>query len=62
MLFRSPLTALFATTYAIQEAFRTLKTKGVTKSFMNKMVTFEEFNTLVDLPKYKQMEQKYKTI
>ncbi len=57
-----PLTALFATTYAIQEAFRTLKTKGVTKSVMNKMVTFEEFNKLVDLPKYKQMEQKYKTI
>jgi methylisocitrate lyase len=57
-----PLTALFAATYAIQEAFRALKTKGITKSFMNQMVTFEEFNKLVDLPKYKQMEQKYKSI
>ncbi|MGH9934316.1 MAG: isocitrate lyase/PEP mutase family protein [Nitrososphaerales archaeon] len=56
-----PLTALFATTYAIQEAFKALKTKGITKSFMNRMVTFEEFNELVDLPKYKRMEQKYKS-
>jgi methylisocitrate lyase len=57
-----PLTALFATSYAIQEAFRALKTKGITKSFMDRMVTFEEFNKLVDLPKYKKMEQKYKNI
>jgi len=55
-----PLTALFAATYAIREALHTLKTKGVTKSFMNRMVTFEEFNKLIDLQKYKQLEQKYK--
>jgi len=56
-----PLTALFAATYAMREALQTLKTKGVTKSFMNRMVTFEEFNKLIDLPKYKQLEQKYKS-
>lgn len=56
-----PLTALFAATYAMREAFQTLKTKGVTKSFMNRMVTFEEFNKLIDLPKYKQLERKYKS-
>lgn len=55
-----PLTALFAATYAMREAFQTLKTKGVTKSAMKRMVTFEEFNRFVDLPKYKQLEQKYK--
>lgn len=56
-----PLSALFAATYAIREVFRTLKTKGITKSYMNRMVTFEEFNKLVDLPKYKQLEHKYKS-
>ena len=56
-----PLSALFATTHAIREVLQTLKTKGITKSSMNRMVTFEEFNKLVDLPKYKQLEHKYKS-
>lgn len=56
-----PLSALFAATYAMREALETLKTKCVTKSFMNRMITFEEFNKLIDLPKYKQLEQKYKS-
>lgn len=56
-----PLSALFAATYAIKEVFQALKTKGITKSCMNRMVTFEEFNKLVDLPKYKQLEHKYKS-
>lgn len=55
-----PLTALFATTYAVRETFRTLKTKGVTRSAMDRMVTFGEFNELVGLKRYKQLEQKYK--
>jgi methylisocitrate lyase len=55
-----PLTALFAATYAMREAFQTLKTRGVTRSAMKRMVTFEEFNKFVDLPKYKHLEQKYK--
>lgn len=55
-----PLSALFATTYAIRETFKTLKSKGITKSAMNGMVTFEEFNRFVDLHKYKKLEQKYK--
>ncbi len=56
-----PLTALFAATYAIRESFRTLKTKGVTKSAMNRMVTFGEFNELVGLKRFKQLERKYKS-
>lgn len=55
-----PLSALFATTYAIRETFKALKSKGITKSAMNGMVTFEEFNRFVDLHKYKKLEQKYK--
>ena len=56
-----PLSALFAATYAIREVFQTLKSKGITKSYINKMITFEEFNKLVDLPKYKQLEHRYKS-
>ena len=55
-----PLSALFATTYAIRKVFQELKDNGVTKSVMNNMVKFEEFNKFVELPKYKQLEQKYK--
>jgi methylisocitrate lyase len=55
-----PLSALFATTYAVRDVFQALKRNGITKSVINKMVTFEEFNKFVDLPKYKQLEQKYK--
>lgn len=55
-----PLTALFSATYAVREAFQTLKTKGTTRSAMRKMVTFDEFNKFVDLQKYKTLEQKYK--
>ena len=55
-----PLSALFATTYAIRETFKALKSEGITKSVMNGMVTFEEFNRFVDLHKYKKLEQKYK--
>jgi len=55
-----PLTALFSATYAVREAFQTLKTKGTTRSAMRRMVTFDEFNKFVDLQKYKMLEQKYK--
>jgi methylisocitrate lyase len=55
-----PLSALFATTYAVREAFQALKKYGVTRSVMNRMVRFEEFNRFVDLPRYKKLEQKYK--
>ncbi|MEM2759439.1 MAG: oxaloacetate decarboxylase [Nitrososphaerales archaeon] len=57
-----PLSALFATTYAIREVFQTLRAKGITRSVMNRMVTFEEFNRFVDLHKYKELEQKYKNV
>lgn len=56
-----PLSALFATTYAVREAFETLKKYGITKPVMKRMVTFEEFNKFVDLPKYKQIERQYKS-
>ncbi len=56
-----PLTALFAATYAMREALHTLKKNGVTKSYMKSMVTFDEFNKLIDLPKYKKLENKYKS-
>jgi methylisocitrate lyase len=56
-----PLTALFAATYAMREALHTLKKKGVTKSYMHSMVTFDEFNELIDLKKYKKLEAQYKS-
>ncbi|NMJ86551.1 MAG: oxaloacetate decarboxylase [Thaumarchaeota archaeon] len=55
-----PLSALFATTYAVREVLQVLKRNGITKSVMNRMVRFEEFNKFVDLQKYKQLEQKHK--
>lgn len=56
-----PLTALFAATHAMTAALSTLKTDGITRSYMKRMTTFEEFNQLIGLPNYKKLENKYKT-
>lgn len=55
-----PLSALLASAYAIKNVFKTLKDDGITTSYMDKMIKFEEFNKLVGLDKYKKLEERYK--
>ncbi|HET6590155.1 MAG TPA: isocitrate lyase/PEP mutase family protein [Candidatus Nitrosocosmicus sp.] len=54
-----PLSGLYSSTYGIYNTFKTLKQSGTTKSVVNTMMQFKEFNELVQLDKYMNMEKKY---
>ncbi|HEX6672001.1 MAG TPA: oxaloacetate decarboxylase [Nitrososphaeraceae archaeon] len=54
-----PLSALYSATFAIKQTFQLLKKTGTTKDLKNKMITFQEFNDLVNLSAYHQLEKKY---
>ena len=54
-----PLSALYSSTFAIKQTLQTLKKTGTTKELKNKMVTFQEFNDLVNLSNYTKLEKKY---
>ncbi|HET9806484.1 MAG TPA: isocitrate lyase/PEP mutase family protein, partial [Nitrososphaeraceae archaeon] len=47
-----PLSALYSSTFAIKQTLQTLKKTGTTKELKNRMITFQEFNDLVDLSNY----------
>ncbi|MCR4442523.1 MAG: oxaloacetate decarboxylase [Peptococcaceae bacterium] len=46
---------------AVTDLMRTLKKEGTTKNYLDKMITFEDFNKLIGLPEIRKMEQKYAT-
>jgi 2,3-dimethylmalate lyase len=54
-----PLSALYASTFAIKQTLQILKKTGTTKELKNKMITFKEFNDLVNLTNYNKLEKKY---
>lgn len=54
-----PLSGLYSSTFSIYNTFKTLKQSGTTKSVVNTMMQFKEFNELVQLDKYMNMEKKY---
>lgn len=54
-----PLSGLYSSTFALYNTFKTLKHNGTTKSVVNTMMKFKEFNDLVQLDKYMTMEKKY---
>jgi methylisocitrate lyase len=54
-----PLTALYAATKAIMETLSVLKKKGSALPYSKKLISFSEFNEMVELKKFKLMENKY---
>lgn len=54
-----PLSGLYSSTYAILNTFKVLYENGTTKSLTDKMIQFKDFNKLVELEKYMDMEKKY---
>jgi len=54
-----PLSGLYGATYAMKRIFSDLKKKGTTQDCRNIMVDFAEFNELVELQKFMDMDQKY---
>ena len=55
-----PLSVLFANTFATMNILEELKNTGTTSKYKQKVVDFEQFNSLVELDKFKKMETKYK--
>ena len=54
-----PLSVLFANTFATMGILKELKKTGTTVKFKQKVVNFDQFNDLVELPKFQKLEKKY---
>ena len=55
-----PLSVLFANTFATMNILKELKKTGTTVKFKQKVVNFDQFNDLVELPKFQKLEKKYR--
>uniref|UniRef100_A0A1D1YHG9 Carboxyvinyl-carboxyphosphonate phosphorylmutase, chloroplastic n=1 Tax=Anthurium amnicola TaxID=1678845 RepID=A0A1D1YHG9_9ARAE len=54
-----PLTTLYASARAMYGVLRTLKESGTTRNQLHKLATFEEFNNLIDLESWFELEARY---
>ena len=54
-----PLSGLYGSAFAMKKIFSDLKKYGSTKNSRDIMLDFNEFNELVELSKFIQMEEKY---
>lgn len=54
-----PLSALYSAAYAMRRVFIELKQSGGTKKSSKTMLTFADFNRLMELEKYMTLEKKY---
>ena len=54
-----PLSVLFANSFATMNILKELKKTGTTAKFKQKVVNFDQFNDLVELPKFRKLEKKY---
>ncbi len=55
-----PLSVLYANTFATMNILKELKKSGNTRKYKQKVVNFDQFNDLVELPKFRKMEKKFK--
>ena len=54
-----PLSVLYANTFASMNILKELKNSGNTKKYKQKIVNFDQFNDIVELSKFRNMEKKY---
>jgi methylisocitrate lyase len=54
-----PLSGLYSATYAMKQVFTELRKTGSTRNWRKFMVTFKDFNELVELQKYMDLEKRY---
>jgi methylisocitrate lyase len=55
-----PLSVLFSSTYSTLKLLQELKKSGTTRKLSKQIVNFDQFNDVVELSKYRKLEQKYK--
>lgn len=54
-----PNITVYATAWALRELWKGLKKNGTTKHWLDKIISFDEFNTLVGLDKIREKESYY---
>jgi methylisocitrate lyase len=54
-----PLSTLYAAAWGVRMAMKALSTNGTTSGYMDKMITFSDFNNLVGLEKVRETEAYY---
>lgn len=54
-----PLSALFSAAKAVQETYRALFEEKTTASRRDALVSFEEFEEIIDLPGWRELERRY---
>ena len=54
-----PLSILYANTFSTMKILKELKNKGTTKRLKNNLVNFDQFNDIVELSKFRKLENKY---
>jgi methylisocitrate lyase len=54
-----PNATVYATAWALKGLWETLKKEGTTRSFTDRMICFDDFNTLVGLDKIRELESFY---
>ena len=54
------LMTLYAAAGGIRDALEVLRREGSTRSFMDHMITFQDFNSLMGLPEIQELEQQFK--
>ena len=57
-----PLTGLFAAARAMADVFRHLKDTGTTKDMMERLITFDDFHTIVNLSDYHAIDRNFKVL
>ncbi|MDH3191718.1 MAG: isocitrate lyase/PEP mutase family protein [Nitrosopumilus sp.] len=55
-----PLSVLFANTFATMNILQELKKTGTTTKLKHNIANFDQFNDLVELPKFRKLEKKYR--
>ena len=55
-----PLSVLYANTFASMTILKELKKSGTTKKVAKNLVNFDQFNDIVELSKFRNMESRYK--
>ena len=56
-----PLTALYATTKAMQDMFALIKSAGTTRKALDRLIPFQQFHDIIDLEKYYNLDEQYRT-
>ncbi|MDQ0285381.1 carboxyvinyl-carboxyphosphonate phosphorylmutase [Desulfofundulus luciae] len=56
-----PVSSTYVIAKAVSELMQVLKEEGTTRSMLDRMITFEEFNTFIGLPEIRELERKYAT-